>query len=86
MELKAGEQFMGMITLSEDIMMVTLNEDGTVVITESLESVSETSTGTWTRVDEHTLEFTIDGDTQSVAWNGDTLTINEDGAKINLKK
>ena len=86
MELKAGEQYMGMITLSEDIMTITLNEDGTLVITESMESVGETLTGTWTRVDEHTLELTIDGETQSVAWNNDTLTINEEGVKVYLKK
>ena len=86
MELKAGEKFMGAITLSEEIMTITLNEDGTATVTEAMEEESETETGTWKKVDEHTIELTIDDETQSLAWNEDTLTLNVDGIKMNLKK
>ena len=52
----------------------------------AMEEESETETGTWKKVDEHTIELTIDDETQSLAWNEDTLTLNVDGIKMNLKK
>ena len=77
---------MDVITLSEDVMTITLNKDGTATVTESMSGENESSTGTWKKVDEHTIELTIDSETQSMTWNGDTLTLNVDNMKMTLKK
>ena len=41
--LQAGEQFMGMITLNEDFVTLTLNGDGSM----SMTLAGETMSGTW---------------------------------------
>ncbi len=85
-EINAGEQFMGMMTLNEDYMTITLNEDGTVSMsTSALEDV-ETQTGTWTKTEDGKVEITIDDEPQVCECDGKTLTIEQDGAKIVLKK
>ena len=80
--VKAGEQFMGMMTLSEDYVKITLNEDGTVVMVMQGEIIE----GTWEKGDDGEVELTIDGDTQTCKCDGDKLVMEEDGAKITLKK
>lgn len=84
-ELKAGETFMGAITLSEDFMTLTLNEDGSVSATMNAGEI-ETSTGTWTKKEDGKIEITINGDAQICSCDGKTLVISMDGSTVTLAK
>ena len=85
-ELEAGEKFMGMITFSEDYMTLTLNENGTAVMVMSDGESMETGNGTWTKIDNNTLQITIEGEPENVQWSGNTITMENDGATVILKK
>jgi len=85
-ELKAGEEFMGMMTLSEDFMTLTLNEDGTASMKASDGEGEETSFGSWKKIDDETIEITFDDEPQTCKCDGTTITIEDEGAKIVLKK
>lgn len=85
-ELEAGEEFMGMMTLSEDFMTLTLNEDGTAVMKMVEEEETEIETGTWEEVDSETIKITFDGESQTYKCDGKTITVEEDGVKVVLKK
>lgn len=85
-ELEAGEEFMGMMTLSEDFMTITLNEDGTAVMKMVEEEETEIETGTWEEVDSETIKITFDGESQTYKCDGKTITVEEDGVKVVLKK
>lgn len=84
-ELKAGENLMGMITLSEDFFVLTLNADGSAVMT--MRAVDEeTSTGTWTKAEEGKIVLTFDGELQTVTCDGKKIEMEADGAKLLLEK
>lgn len=83
-EIKVGEQYMGMITLNEDAVVVTLNEDNTVEFKMNM-GQEATMTGTWEENDGK-YYITIEGETQEVTIKDGTLTMENDGAKIVLKK
>ena len=85
-EINAGEKFMGMITFSEDYMTLTLNENGTAVMVMSDGESMETGNGTWTKIDNNTLQITIEGEPENVQWSGNTITMENDGATVILKK
>ena len=84
-ELEAGEEFMGMMTLSEDFMTLTLNADGTATMIMKADG-EETATGTWKKVDNSNITLTFDGEPQTCAFDGKTITISMDGTTIVLKK
>lgn len=89
MEIKAGEKFMGMMTISEDFMKITLNKDGTVVmVSSSFEDSTETETemATWSKSEKGTIAITFDEETKICECDGKKLIIESDGAKITLKK
>lgn len=85
-EIDAGEEFMGMMTLTEDFMKLTLNEDGTAVMTAYDGESTETATGTWVKVDGETLSIIFDGEAEQCKWNENTITMEDVGSKIILKK
>ena len=88
-EIKAGEKFMGMMTISEDFMKITLNKDGTVVmVSSSFEDSTDTEseTGTWSKSEKGKIAITFDGETQLCECDGKKLVFEEDGAKVILKK
>ena len=85
-EIKAGEEIMGMVTISEDFMTITLNEDGTAVMKMVEEEETEIETGTWEEVDSETIKITFDGESQTYKCDGKTITVEEDGVKVVLKK
>ena len=85
-EIEAGEEFMGMMTLSEDFMVLTINEDGTASLTSSAEGAAETTVGSWTKIDDKTIELTFNGEAQTCTFDGKTITIEADGTTIILKK
>ena len=73
-EIKAGEQFMGFMTLNEDFMQMTLNEDGTIVIVAAEE---EAETGTWVK-EGNTLKITDKlGEVTEATCDGKTITFTE---------
>ena len=76
---------MGMMTLSEDFMQLTLNKDGTATLITSMDE-PEVETGTWKKIDSKTVEITFDGEAQTCSCDGKKLTIEADGAKVVLKK
>lgn len=89
LDIKVGEQFMGAITLNEDFCVMTLNEDGSVVATISAFSMgdeSETQVGTWVKGADKTVVITFDGESQTCECDGKTLSFEEDGMKMTLKK
>ena len=85
-EIEAEEEFMGMMTLSEDYIVLTINEDGTASIKTSATGEEVTLTGTWEKVDNETIAITFDGETQNGTFDGKTITIETDGTTIILKK
>lgn len=85
MNLEVGEEFMGMITLTENFVILTLNEDGTCVVTFEDDSDSERK-GTWEK-DCDVVKVTFeDGEEQEVKIDGKNLIfeIEEDGEVIEL--
>ena len=86
--IKVGEEFMGMMTLSEDFMVITLNEDGTAILTTAEMDVRESEEGTWKETgEENKIEITFENDPQICECDGKTLTIkDEDSAIIVLAK
>ena len=85
-ELEAGEKFMGMVTLSEDFITITLHADGTATMSTFEEGATATLAGTWKKVDGENIEITVDGEAQTCKCDGKTITMQEDGATIVLKK
>ncbi|MBQ8658814.1 MAG: hypothetical protein IJ506_06730 [Clostridia bacterium] len=83
--LEVGEEFMNMITLTEDYVTVTLNDDGTATMSMAAGEI-ENMQGTWEKGDDGEIELTFEGETQICKCDGETLTMEEDGAKIVLEK
>ena len=82
---ETGEEFMGMFALSEDFMIITLNEDGSAVCYSSAFKEEQTS-GTWTKKDGDIIGLTIDGETSTCICDGKTLTITQDEGIFILEK
>ncbi len=85
LELEVGEEFMGMLTLSEDFVTLTLNDDGTAIMSMATEGI-DNQEGSWEKGNSGEIELTFDGETQTCKCDGETLTIEADGAKIVLEK
>ena len=87
-ELKAGEKFMGIITLSEDFMTIELKDDGTFSMTTAAVDTSDIETGTWkeNEEDSNKIDITIAGVTETWECNGKELRMEQDGAQVTLKK
>ena len=86
-EINAGEQFMGMMTLTEDYITITLNEDGTAEMKMSEDGATEQTSGTWEKSGENAVSITFDGEAQICQWNGNTLTLDDgEGTTLILKK
>lgn len=82
-EVKAGEEFMG-VTITEEAYSLTVNEDNTWTMTVNMGEVF-TQNGTWEEKDGKYL-FSAEGESMEVTLSGNTLTFEQDGAKIVLKK
>lgn len=85
--LQAGEQFMGMITLNEDFVTLTLNEDGSM----SMTLAGETMSGTWAQGEgKNQITMTMEGESDTASCDGETLvfseTIDGSAAELVLKK
>ena len=84
-EINAGEKLMGMVTLSEDFIKITLEEGGAVTACYSMEE-EEVATGTWEKVEDGKIKITFDEEPQICECDGKTLTIEMDGSKVILQK
>lgn len=82
-ELKVGEKFMGSIILTEDFMSITLYQDGSAKMVSAGETMNG---GSWKKVDDSHVEITFEGDPETFVCDGKTITIDEDGVKLVLKK
>lgn len=82
-DVKAGEAFMG-VTVTEDAYTLTVNEDNTWTMTVNM-GQNVTQSGTWEEKDGKYV-FTTDGETMEVTLSGNTLTFEQDGVKVVLKK
>ncbi len=86
-EMEAGEKYMGMITLSEDFVVLTLNADGSAIMTMNTNG-EETFTGTWTKAEEGKIVLTFYDQPKTVVCDGKRIEIefDADGAKLVLEK
>ncbi len=82
-EVKAGEAFMG-VTITEDAYTLTVNEDNTWTMKVNM-GEEMTQSGTWEEKDGKYL-FTNNGESMEVSLDGNTLTFEQEGMKIVLKK
>lgn len=78
--VEAGDEFMG-TTFSEDYMTIELKEDGTAVLT----TMGIDTEVTW-ELDGKTLTLTIAGTEMECTLSGGTISMEQDGASIELKK
>ena len=83
LEVKAGEEFMG-VTITEEAYSLTVNEDNTWTMKVNV-GEEFTQSGTWEGKDGKYL-FSAEGKSMEVTLSGNTLTFEQDGAKIVLKK
>lgn len=88
--LKVGDTYMGMISLSEDFMVIELKDDGSAVVTSavSFSGSSESQTGTWkvNENDSQKVDITIEGETETFECDGKTLKADMEGMIVTLKK
>ena len=82
-ELKVGEKFMGSIILTEDFMHICLYEDGSAKMVSAGETLNG---GSWKKVDDSHVEITFENEPVTFVCDGKTITIDEDGVKLVLKK
>lgn len=82
-EVKAGEEFMG-VTITEEAYSLTVNEDNTWTMKVNV-GEEFTQSGTWEEKDGKYV-FSAEGESMEVTLSGNTLTFEQDGAKIVLKK
>lgn len=80
-DLKVGDSYMGMFELTEDFMVLTVNEDNTL----TLSTMGTTVKGNWTE-ESGKYYFTIEGEKQEIKVSGSKLTMKEDGSELVLKK
>ncbi len=83
LEVKAGEEFMG-VTITEEAYSLTVNKDNTWTMKVNV-GEEFTQSGTWEEKDGKYL-FSAEGKSMEVTLSGNTLTFEQDGAKIVLKK
>ncbi len=83
LQVKAGEEFMG-VTITEEAYSLTVNEDNTWTMKVNV-GEEFTQSGTWEEKDGKYL-FSAEGKSMEVTLSGNTLTFEQDGAKIVLKK
>ncbi len=80
-DLEVGEEFMGMITLTEDFMTVEFKDDGTFVLTAS----EETQSGEWVQ-EGNQLKVKSNGEEEVWTIEGKTILLESEGFKVILSK
>lgn len=84
-EIKAGESYMG-VTVGEDAYVLTMNGDNTWEMKVNL-GEKMTEKGTWEEKDgKYLLKSENDTETITATLDGKTITFEQDGMKLVLKK
>ena len=86
MEIEVGEKFMGMITLTEDYVVLTLNEDGSAVMTKGIGENANTTIGSWIKAEEGKIALVFEDEVQLAICKGKTIEIEMGDSKLFLKK
>ena len=88
--IEAGEEFMGFMTLTEDYMVLTLEKDGKATLSSMGGTMGEELAleGTWEKDGKDKLILTFEGDPLTVTLEKDTIIIDNEelGGKITLEK
>ena len=82
-EIKAGQEYMG-IKVSEDAYSLVVKDDNTFELKANM-GTSVTEKGTWEEKDGKYI-FTADGESMEVKLDGNVLSFEMDGMKLELKK
>lgn len=88
-EIKAGEKFMGMVTLDKSAFVLTLEKGGKATMKTALMGEALTQNGTWEKKnDKYVLKFDDEEQEFTVKGNDLTLTTSElaENATLVLKK
>lgn len=80
---EAGKEMNG-VKITEDFVVLTINEDNTFEIKMAMMG-EESATGTWEEKDGK-YYLTVDGESMEVTLNGTTLSFEQEGMKLELKK
>ena len=83
--MEAGEELMGMITLTEDFVVLTLNDDGTAIMTTKLGEETKQE-GTWKKDENGKLALTFEDSTETVECDGKTILFEMGGVSMVLEK
>ena len=83
-DIKAGESYMG-VTISEDAIVLTINEDGSAELKMNMAGQSANLKGTWEEK-EGKYYLTFEGESQEITVKGGKLSMENAGAKLTLKK
>ncbi len=80
--VKVGDKLMGVVELTEDYMVLEIKEDNTFTMTAMGE---KGESGTW-KQDGGKVVLTVDGEDMTVDLSGSSITFEQEGMKIVLKK
>lgn len=80
-EIKEGEKFMGMMVLEKDFMTITLNENGTGVVS----AAGESDNITWIKEGEILSMTDSDGEVQTATWSTGKIVMEQEESGIMMK-
>lgn len=80
---EAGKEMNG-VKITEDFVVLTINENNTFEMKMAMMG-EESATGTWEEKDGK-YYLTVDGESMEVTLNGTTLSFEQEGMKLELKK
>lgn len=80
--LKVGEEYMGMVTFTEDYYTITLNADHSAIVV----SPEKTGEGAWIKKGEGKIMLVINEQTTIVSCDGKKIIVEQEGSKLTLKK
>ncbi len=86
--IEAGDNYLG-TTFGEDYMVLTLNEDNTASMTQTMTGLNNTMTGTWAEGSSSSeIVITLDGTSQTATVSGGKITMTNTsmGAEVVLAK
>lgn len=81
--IEAGESYMG-VTIDEDYIVIEIEDDGTFSMSQTAGGMSVN--GTWKDLGDGKIELTVDNEPLVVECDGDTLVMEQDGARITFEK
>lgn len=80
-DVKVGDKLMDTIELTEDFMVITLNEDNTA----TMSAMGQETKATW-KEEGGKYYLVVGSDSTEFKVSGNTLTFSQEGAEVTLKK